>query len=137
MQSTLEKEIVEKFNRDDYILSFSVEGVNVFVTDIHREVYVDLEVLFIIDKKLFKQYFTKKAFARALENGVKFYSDEIAFEHFQNGLEDHCQIFRIFFESEIKGRDSISSAILRQFFDYTIKLCKEYTKMNFEYTDKA
>ncbi len=137
MDAVSEREIAEKFNSDDYLLSFSVEGVNIFVTDIHRDVYIDLEVLFIIDHGLFKQYFTKRAFARALENGVKFYSDKISFDHFQDGLDDHCRKFKIFFESEIKSRDSISSATVQQFFDYTIKLCKEYTKMNFEYTDKA
>lgn len=119
------------------MLSFSVEGVSVFVTDIHREAYVDLEVLYIIDRGLFKQYFTKKAFQRALDGGLIFYSDKSAFSNFQKEMHEHCKKFELFFDSSIKGRDSISSEILQKFFDYTVKLCKDYAKMNFEYTDKA
>ena len=126
-----------KFNKDDYILSFSVEGVSVFVTDIHREAYADLEVLYIIDHGLFKQYFTKKAFQHALDNGLTFYSDKSAFNTFQKELNDHCKKFKKFFESEIKGKNILSAETLQKFFDYTTKLCKEYAKMNFEYTDKA
>ena len=35
--------------KDDYILTFLVHGVSVFVTDIHVDVYKELEVLFLID----------------------------------------------------------------------------------------
>jgi len=127
----------QRFNKDDYMLSFSVEGVSVFVTDIHREAYADLEVLYIIDHGLFKQYFTKKAFQRALDNGLKFYSNKAEFDNFQKELNDHCKKFKLFFASDIKGKNTLSSETLQQFFDYTVKLCKEYAKMNFEYTDKA
>ncbi len=126
-----------KFNKDDYMLSFSVEGVSVFVTDVHREAYAELEVLYIIDRGLFKQYFTKKAFQRALDNGLKFYSNKSTFDSFQKELNDHCKKFKLFFESDIKRKDTISSETLQKFFDYTTKLCKEYAKMNFEYIDKA
>ena len=131
------EEVAKRFNKEDYILTFSVEGVNVFVTDIHRDVYVDLEVLFIIEKGLFKQYFTKKAFERALNKGVQFYGDKDGFDRFENELNEHCRQFQLFFEREIKTRDVINVENLQLFFDYTIKLCKEYTKMNVEYTDKA
>ena len=126
-----------RFNKENYMLSFSVEGISVFVTDIHQEAYADLEVLYIIDKGLFKQYFTTKAFQRALDKGLAFYSDKSAFDVFQKELKDYCKYFRLFFESDIKGKNALSSETLQKFFEYTSKLCKEYAKMNFEYTDKA
>ncbi|MBI2102610.1 hypothetical protein HYT55_02125 [Candidatus Woesearchaeota archaeon] len=127
----------KRFKREDYILSFAVEGVTVFVTDIHRNAYIDLEVLFIIEHGMFKQYFTRRAFERALERGVQFYSSEEKFASFEKEVHGHCTRFRHFFESEIKGKESISPAVLKQFLDYAIKLCKEYTMMNIEHTDRA
>ncbi len=127
----------DKFSKENYILSFAVEGVTVFVTDIHRVVYMDLEVLFIIDRGLFKQYFTKKAFARALERGVDFYGSEKKFKLYKEEEAIHSVKLKNFFEVEIKDRDLISKETLQQFLDYTIKLCKDYTIMNIEHTDKA
>ena len=95
-----------RFNKENYMLSFSVEGISVFVTDIHQEAYADLEVLYIIDKGLFKQYFTTKAFQRALDNGLKFYSNKSTFDSFQKELNDHCKKFKLFFESDIKESTS-------------------------------
>ncbi len=135
MGSTLEE--AKRFNKEDYILSFAVEGVNIFVTDIHRDVYIDLEVLFIIENGMFKQYFTRNAFERALEKGVEFYSSKDKFDSFEKEVKDHCTQFKNFFETEIKGKDKISKEMLKKFFDYAIKLCKEYTMMNIEHTDKA
>jgi len=129
--------VANRFNKDDYLLSFTVEGVNVFVTDIHRVVYTDLEVLFIIDNRMFKQYFTKKAFARALEKGVDFYSNERKINLYRQEVRANSIKFKKFFEAEIKKRDLISREIVQQFFDQTIKLCKDYTMMNIEHTDKA
>lgn len=137
MEANTQKEIIEKYNKNDYILSFAVEGVNVFVTDIHRDVYMELEALFIIDNGMFKQYFTKKAFERALERGVDFYSSEEKFNSYVNEVKSHHAEFKQFFETEIKGKDSISKETLQKFFFHTVKLCKDYTMMNIEHTDKA
>lgn len=125
------------FRKDDYVLSFSVQGINVFITDVHREAYSDLEVLYIIDNGTFNQYFTKNAFRAALESGVNFYSSESEFLNYQKDLRNHCNNFEQFFDLKIKNKDSISKEVLSEFFNFTIKLCKDYTKMNFEYTDKA
>lgn len=125
------------FKKDDYILSFWVQGVSVFVTDIHLEAYRELEVLYIIDNGMFKQYFTKKAYEHALDRGLKFYSDQNAFSDYQKDLTAHCDSFRKFFESEIKDKQSLSKNAVIKFFEYTKKLCGDYAKMNLEFTDKA
>lgn len=131
------KKSVKMFNKDDYMLALWFQGVSVFVTDIHNDLYKDLEALFIIDNGMFKQYFTQKAYKRALERGVKFYSDKHAFDQYKNDLFLHCNKFKEFFESEIKNKKTLSKDTVELFFAYTKKLCGDYTKMNFEFTDKA
>jgi len=125
------------FKKDDYILSFWVQGVSVFVTDIHLEVYNALEVLYIIDRGMFKQYFTKRAYEQALDRGLAFYSDKHAFDNYQKDLSSHCDRFKEFFESEIKNKKSLTQKTVTTFFEHTKKLCGDYNKMNFEFTDKA
>lgn len=126
-----------QFNPDDYILSFIAQGISIFVTDIHVDVYKDLEVVFLIEKGTFKQYFTKKAYETALDRGLKFYSEENAFENYRKELVDHCDIFEKFFSEKIKGKDNLTMDIVKTFFEYTTKLCQDYTRMNVEFTDKA
>ncbi len=128
---------LKKLRKDNYLLSFWVQGVSVFVTDIHRVAYADLKVLYIIDHGIFKQYFDERAYQKALNDGVKFYSSKTAFKIYQKNLKDHCKTFQNFFEFKIKNKNYISKETLRKFFVYTIKLCKEYNQMNFERTDKA
>ncbi len=130
-------ETVKYLKKQDYILSFWVQGVSVFVTDIHLEVYKALEVLYIIDRGMFKQYFTKRAYEQALDRGLAFYSDKHAFDNYQKDLSSHCDRFKEFFESEIKNKEFITQEMIIKFFEYTKKLCGDYTKMNFEFTDKA
>jgi len=126
-----------KFDKDDYILSFWVQGVSVFVTDIHVDVYKELEVLFLIDEGMFKQYFARAAYEKALERGLKFYSDKNAFANYKKELTQHCTDFKEFFNKEIRGKKKLSINTVKTFFEYTVKLCKDYTLMNFEHTDKA
>ena len=126
-----------KLSKEDYLLSFWVRGVSVFVTDINREAYADLEVLYIIDHGLFKQYFTKKAFKKALNKGLRFYSDTHAFKYYKEKLTRECKVFRGFFNADVKNTSYISKKTLKIFFGCSVKLCKEYTMMNFEHTDKA
>ena len=137
--TTLTDEKVTKkyFNKDDYVLSFWVQGVSIFVTDIHLDVYSHLGILFIIDNGMFKQYFLKTAYEQALEDGLKFYSDEHAVKEYHKNLKNHCNKLDEFFNTKIKGQNKISKETLEKFFAYTQKLVGDYTKMNFEYTDKA
>mgnify|MGYP001614866007 CR=1 FL=1 len=107
------------------------------MTDIHRDVYMKLEVLFIIDNGMFKQYFTKKAFERALEKGVEFYSNEKTFNSYVDEVKSHHIKFKEFFEKKIQNKEIISQETLQTFFYHTVKLCKDYTMMNIEHTDKA
>ena len=123
--------------KDDYIMSFWVRGVSVFVTDIHLEAYKAIQPLFIIDHGMFKQYFTKKAYEQALERGLKFYSDKNAFDDYRIDLSSYCEEFKQFFESEIKNQETLSQEKVVKFFEYTTKLCGDYTLMNFESTDKS
>lgn len=125
------------YDKNDYILSFWAQGVSVFVTDIHLDIYSELEVLYIIDDGKFKQYFTMKAYERALNRGLVFYSDGDAFNNYKKGLLAHCDLFKRFYESEIKNKRSLSREVAVKFFEYTKKLCGDYTKMNSEFTDKA
>lgn len=125
------------FKKEDYILSFWARGVSVFVTDIHVEAYRALEVLYMIDHGMFKQYFTKKAYEQALDRGLAFYSHKSAFNDYQKDLSLHCDRFKAFFASEIIGKETLSQKEVILFFEYTKKLCGDYAKMNFESTDKA
>lgn len=125
------------FSKDDYILSFLVQGVSVFVTDIHVDVYKELEVLFLIDNGVFKQYFTKVAYEKALDRGLEFYSDKDVFKKYRSDLIQHIGTFKDFYANEIKGKKELSREATETFFEYTTKLCKDYTLMNFEHTDKA
>ena len=126
-----------KLNKNDYILSFWVQGVSVFVTDIHVDVYKELEALFLIDQGMFKQYFTKIAYEKALDRGLKFYSEKNAFKKYQINLEGHLDIFKKLFNARIKNKEKLSKDDVKTFFEFTTKLCKDYTVMNFEFTDKA
>jgi len=126
-----------KFNKDDYTLSFLAHGVSIFVADIHVDVYKELKVLFLIDNGIFKQYFTNKAYEAALDRGLNFYSDKNAFKNYRKALKQHCDKFEKFFIEKIKGKNRLTLEIVRTFFAYTIKLCKDYTYMNVEFTDKA
>ncbi len=128
---------MKKFNKKDYTLSFWVQGVSVFVTDIHVDVYKDLEVLFLIDNGMFKQYFTNIAYNKTLDRGLKFYSEKNAFTEYQTDLIKHLKTFKDFYSKEIRKKEKLSQSVVKTFFKYTIKLCKDYTKMNFEFTDKA
>ena len=126
-----------KFNKNDYTLSFLAHGVSVFVTDIHVDVYKELEVLFLIDNGVFKQYFTNKAYEAALESGLDFYSDKDSFDNYRKALKQHCNKFEKFFIEKVKGKNQLTLEIVKTFFNYTTKLCKDYTYMNVEFTDKA
>lgn len=126
-----------KFNKNDYTLSFLVHGVSVFVTDIHVDVYKELEVLFLINNGIFKQYFTNKAYEAALDRGLDFYSDKNAFENYRKALRQHCNKFEKFFIEKVKGKNQLTLDTVKTFFNYTTKLCKDYTYMNVEFTDKA
>lgn len=134
---TGEKSAAKQFDKNNYILSFWVQGVSVFVTDIHLDAYKRLEVLYIIDNGMFKQYFTKSAYERALEQGLEFYSDKNAFNEYREDLSKHCDFFTKFFQTEIEGKKSLTKDVVQRFFEYTKKLCGDYAKMNFEFTDKA
>jgi phosphohistidine swiveling domain-containing protein len=125
------------FSRENYLLAFWAQGVSAFVTDIHVDVYRDLEVLFLIDEGMFKQYFPHAAFERALDRGFAFYADEYAYGAYKRDLEGHCDTFREFFTTHVENKQSLSKATLQIFFAYTIQLCKQYTWMNFEHTDRA
>lgn len=133
----LYNETVMKFNKNDYTLSFLAHGVSVFVTDIHVDVYKELEVLFLIDNGIFKQYFTNKAYEAALDRGLDFYRDKDAFNNYREALRKHCDKFEKFFIEKVKGKNQLTLEIVQTFFDYTTKLCKDYTYMNVEFTDKA
>ncbi len=126
-----------RFQKADYLLSFWVRGVSVFVTDIHKNAYADLEVLYIIDHGMFKQYFTRKAYEQALDRGLSFYSDSDAFNEYRKDLSSHCEKFKEFFGAGVKNRKTLSRETVGAFFEYTKKLCGDYAKMNFEFTDKA
>lgn len=126
-----------KFKKEDYVLSFQVEGVSVLVSDIHKFAYADLEVLYIIDNGLFKQYYTKKALERALDRGLKFYSDSKAFKIYRDDLNAHIKKFKRFFEKVLKKKEIFSVTELNKLFTFTGILAVLYAKMNFEYTDKA
>ena len=130
-------ESIKDFRKEDYILSFWVQGVSIFVTDIHLDVYSHLGILFIIDNGMFKQYFLKTAYEQALEDGLKFYSDKHAVKEYQKDLQSHCNELDKFFNTEIKEHSNLPKETLQKFFAYTQKLVGDYTKMNFEYTDKA
>src|SRR3990167_2539914 len=82
-----------KFNKSDYVLTFLVHGVSVFVTDIHVDVYKELEVLFLIDNGTFKQYFTNEAYHAALNRGLVFYSNNNAFKNYRKALKKYCNKF--------------------------------------------
>jgi phosphoenolpyruvate synthase/pyruvate phosphate dikinase len=125
------------FNKDDYTLSFWARGVSVFVTDIHLDVYKRLEVLYIIDDGMFKQYFTKAAYDRALDEGVKFYADAHAFAEYKAELSSHCDMLKEFYETKLRNKETIRREGAAAFFQHVTKLCGEHAKMNFEYTDKA
>ncbi len=124
-------------HKNDYVLSFLVHGVSVFVTDIHVDVYKELGVLFLIDQGMFKQYFERAAYEAALNKGVAFYSDEHSFSDYENKLKDHCKQFDAFYEAKIKDQNVLSKVTVQSLFDYTTKLCKDYSLMNIEHTDKA
>ncbi|OHA89017.1 MAG: hypothetical protein A2653_01570 [Candidatus Zambryskibacteria bacterium RIFCSPHIGHO2_01_FULL_43_25] len=126
-----------EFRKEDYILSFWVQGVSIFVTDIHLDVYSHLGILFVIDNGMFKQYFLKTAYEKALDEGLKFYSDKNAVKEYKKDLQNHCEKLEEFFNKEIKDKSDISKDTLSKFFAYATKLVGDYTKMNFEYTDKA
>jgi len=126
-----------KLTKDNYTLSFLVHGVSVFVTDIHVDVYKELKVLFLIDNGTFKQYFTNKAYEAALDRGLDFYSDRNAFGNYRKALRQHCNKFDKFFIKEIRNKNQLSEDTVKTFFQYTVKLCKDYTYMNVEFTDKA
>lgn len=128
---------IKKINKDDYLLALWFQGVSVFIMDIHNTLYKNLEALFIIDNGMFKQYFTKKAYNRSLEEGIKFYGNKYTFDNYKKNLSNHCDNFKKFFKSEIKNKKYISKKNVMTFFEYTMKLCADYTKMNFEFTDKA
>lgn len=125
------------FRKEDYLLSFWVQGVSIFVSDIHTSVYKPLEVLYIIDQGLFKQYFTKKAYERALEEGLEFYSEEQVFNNYQKNLSQHCEKIEEFCAMQLQGKTNLSKEVVATFFDYIQKLCGNYAQMNFERTDKA
>jgi phosphoenolpyruvate synthase/pyruvate phosphate dikinase len=131
------KHLVHLPKKDDYILTFWTRGVNIVVTDICKDMFIDLDPLFIIDKGFFKQYFRKEAFEKSLEYGVKLYGDNNAFDKYQENLKTHCKNFQEFFENIIKDKEKVTEDQLQKFFDYSVILCKEYSKMDFEYTDKA
>lgn len=126
-----------KFNKKDYTLTFLAHGVSVFVTDIHVDAYKELQALFLIDNGVFKQYFTNKAYKVALDRGLKFYSDENAFNNYKKDLRQHIDKFEKFFTEKVKRKDQLPIETVKTFFSYTIKLCKDYTYMNVEFTDKA
>lgn len=124
-------------NPQKFILTFKANGVTVFVTDVHRDVYKELEALFTIYKGTFKQYFTQKAFNRALGKGLNFYKNTKAVKNYKANLKIHNRTFKKFFRSNIQNQKTISKPKLKKFFSHTMKLCKDYTKMNIEFTDKA
>jgi hypothetical protein len=105
-----------KFNKNDYLLSFLAHGISVFVTDIHVDVYKELEVLFIIDNGIFKQYFTKKAYAATLNRGLNFYSDTNAFNTYKESLKQHCKKFEKFHIENIKGKKPTSTGNRKNIF---------------------
>lgn len=122
--------------KEDYELTFWAQGVSIFVTDIHWEIY-PIDALFIIDRRMFKEYLTKQGYEQALDLGFIFYSDKNAFDNYQKNLSSHCDKFKEYFELEIKNQSKLSQEKVVKFFEYAKKLCGDYAQMNFEYTDKA
>ena len=125
------------FRKEDYILSFWVRGVSILVTDLHRDVYGALETLFIIDRGMFKQYFTRRAYGRAKEEGVLFYSDPQAFDRYREELLAQCERMNDFYISDIRDAAGVTKESVSTIFEYAKKLCGDYVQMNFERTDKA
>ncbi|MCL2038011.1 PEP-utilizing enzyme [Candidatus Saccharibacteria bacterium] len=135
--TTLDKPMVPRFNRDNYMLAFQAQGVNVFTTDIHAEIYAPLKALFMIDNGLFKQYFTKEAYELALQRGLKFYSDRAKFMKYQREMKKLIDELENFYKTELEDANSLSIDQAKQFIRLVEKLCGDYTKMNFEFTDRA
>jgi phosphoenolpyruvate synthase/pyruvate phosphate dikinase len=128
---------LKTFNRDNYILSFWARGISIFLADINTIGYKRLEILTVIDDGVFKQYFTKKAFNQALDDGLKFYSDKNSFDIFQKDLLGFAERFENFMKERIRGKSSISREMVTKFIDYAVKFLAAYDQMNFESTDKA
>ncbi len=120
----------------NYILTFKARGVSVFVTDVHRDVYKHLHVIFLIRKGNFYQLFPKKYYALALEEGVKFYKNTSSLNQYVKNLKALIIDIKSF-HSRLLSSKNLSKNEFEVFFNLITKLCKDYTKMNTEYTDKA
>lgn len=129
--------MIENVKPENYVLSFKATGVSVYVTDIHKNVYKNMHVLFIISNNTFYQYFPIVNYNKALDKGLRFYKNSDQVNEYINNLLRLLKDFRQFFLENIKGKKHLPKNILRKFFSYTTKLCTDYTKMNIEYTDKA
>lgn len=90
--------LLKSIDPSKYILSFKANGVSVFVTDIHRNVYFEMEVVFIIDHGAFGQYFPEKTFQKALNRGLNFYKNNTKFDKYVKNLRQHKKNFQEFFK---------------------------------------
>ena len=131
------KNIADDINKRDYILTFWARGLNVVVTDISNDMYVDLDVLDVLYEGVYYQYFRKNKFELALEKGVKFYGNNNEVKSYIANIRNNCNNLKNFFNNAIKNKDSSKKEDVVRFFKYSIDLLKQYTKMDFEYTDKA
>lgn len=127
----------KNINPKKYILTFKAKGVSIFATDIHKDVYSHMKVLFTIRTGEFKQYFPLINYEQALNRGLVFYKNNYHVDNYIKKLKTLNKNFLKFYNKSIHEQKQITPDVLRKFFRYTINLCRDYTKMNVEFTNKA
>lgn len=123
--------------QDNYELTFLVRGVSVLVADINSQSYTHLQILTTIEDGLFKQYFRKQAIKESLEQGLKFYSDEFAFDNYKNDLLQKYNKFKILYDDLLDSNKPLTQEVVASFFNQVKEINSGYTKLNFESTDLA
>jgi phosphoenolpyruvate synthase/pyruvate phosphate dikinase len=133
---TEDYESAADIQKSDYVLTFWTRGVSVLFTDICKDMYAEIDPLYVICDDLYQQFFWKKSFDRAGKEGIEFYGDKQAFKTFRKELRGICGAFTDFY-SQLKKKRDISKEDLQKFLDFCVNTCRRYSKMDFEYTDSA
>jgi phosphoenolpyruvate synthase/pyruvate phosphate dikinase len=123
--------------KKDYILTFWAQGLSVLFTDICNDMYAHLGALYVLVGGKYKQYFRIEKFNQALDEGAVFYADRLAVENYIQALKRLCAECKDFYEKNINKTDQIARDAVVGFFEYAVDVCRWYSKMDFEYSDKA
>ena len=116
--------------KESYHLSFKAKGMSVLMTDINKNMFQELDPLYIIYDNTYYQFFPQEEYKYAQEKGLELFSNTLDFKKYEASLKRVQRELEAIFLKIKKG--NLTKDLLEQFMHRCAEFCIHYGKMNSE-----